>query len=614
MNTYYATFTAPDGTDLTAYVSDGGLGSWLASYLLDSLDPAQAKIASNALLFSSPIPPAAQGSANTPTAYQQAVLADILGAADLYADVAIRLPVAHYPSDGSPALPTSYYPSVELDLNCGADPYADWETYGVYVSLFGAGTTPARPWDRYAAGMAIALGSYDDPALTAQTATIPFPGYGTGFRLGLTRDPAGHLRVFTSAAGGGARTYYDLSGSDSGGAFTNRSYALSTVVPTQSHVGVESDDCGARWPSTGETPVIDDPGGVSYDYFAVVAQPTASTIVASPAALQACSGQRTEITVTALDQSGNPVVGAAVVLAATGSGNTTTQPAAPTDAAGQAIGYLSSSVAEAKVVSATVGGTDLGTTASVAFTAGAPAQALASPSPLEIAAGAAPVVITIMVQDACGNGVPDIVVAVTPSVGTATAPAPTGVGGDTTTQFTPPTESGPGTITLAVPSEPGVPPVHVPLTVVPGPLDHFAVSVAGGAPTVPVGGDVGCACTAQDQYGNTVTAFTGQASLVATAGDLLGAPVLTGAFAAGLGSASLRFLAVAPAVVAQASEVGGAAVGSSPPFAVVDPWGAPGGGAGGSWSGPGGPTGSWSPAAPPAGPWIPVPDHSWADR
>jgi hypothetical protein len=75
--------------------------------------------------------------------------------------------------------------------------------------------------------------------------------------------------------------------------------------------------------------------------------------------------------VTARDASGNAVAGATVLLAATETGNTVTSPVALTDANGVATGTVSSTVAGAKVVSATIDGTAITQTATVTVTAGA---------------------------------------------------------------------------------------------------------------------------------------------------------------------------------------------------------------------------------------------------
>src|SRR5207249_5869760 len=83
------------------------------------------------------------------------------------------------------------------------------------------------------------------------------------------------------------------------------------------------------------------------------AVPAAHTSLASAlTSLTAGSGSAT-ITVTVKNASGNPISGATVVLAASGTGNTLTQPTGPTNASGVATGTLSSTVAQAKTVSAT---------------------------------------------------------------------------------------------------------------------------------------------------------------------------------------------------------------------------------------------------------------------
>jgi adhesin/invasin len=80
-----------------------------------------------------------------------------------------------------------------------------------------------------------------------------------------------------------------------------------------------------------------------------------STVRAEPTSIQAVNGIAT-ITVTVRDGGGAPVSGASVTLAASGSGNTLTQPAGTTGSDGIATGTLRSSVPGTKVVSATVNG------------------------------------------------------------------------------------------------------------------------------------------------------------------------------------------------------------------------------------------------------------------
>jgi Bacterial Ig-like domain (group 1) len=78
-----------------------------------------------------------------------------------------------------------------------------------------------------------------------------------------------------------------------------------------------------------------------------------STIAADPTSIRADSGLST-ITVTVLDDGGNPLPGVTVALQATGDGNTLQQPSAATGTDGVATGTLQSSVPGQKTVSAIV--------------------------------------------------------------------------------------------------------------------------------------------------------------------------------------------------------------------------------------------------------------------
>jgi hypothetical protein len=98
---------------------------------------------------------------------------------------------------------------------------------------------------------------------------------------------------------------------------------------------------------------------------------TQSTLTASPTTIAPDTGVST-IGVTARDAHGNRIGGATVVLAATGTGNTLTQPAGPTNANGVATGTLRSTVEERKTVSATVNGTAIAQTVTVAVQSAVP--------------------------------------------------------------------------------------------------------------------------------------------------------------------------------------------------------------------------------------------------
>ena len=131
-----------------------------------------------------------------------------------------------------------------------------------------------------------------------------------------------------------------------------------------------------------------------------------STLTASPTSLTAGSAPTT-ITVTAKDANGQPVSGATIQLSASGTGNTLTQPPAPSDANGVATGTLSSTVAETKTVSAKVNGTAIKSTAMVNVTPG-PVSAsqstiAAAPPTILPATGTSTIIVTA--KDANGNSI-----------------------------------------------------------------------------------------------------------------------------------------------------------------------------------------------------------------
>jgi len=154
----------------------------------------------------------------------------------------------------------------------------------------------------------------------------------------------------------------------------------------------------------------------------------------------------TTITITANDASGTPIPGIApgdVVVAATGAGNTITQPTAATDASGQTTATMSSTVAETKTVSVTISGIAITDTASVLFE---PGPVSADQSTVEattpVAASVEPSgpksTITITAKDAQGNAIPgiapgEVVVSSTGTGNTITQPtAATDASGQTT--------------------------------------------------------------------------------------------------------------------------------------------------------------------------------------
>ncbi len=113
--------------------------------------------------------------------------------------------------------------------------------------------------------------------------------------------------------------------------------------------------------------------------------PSQSTAIASVGSITAGSSAST-ITVTAKDAIGNPIPGASVVLSATGTGNTLSQPAV-TDGNGATSGTLSSTVAEPKTVSAVVNGVGLSQTATVNVTPASANGLVFSEQPSTVGAG-----------------------------------------------------------------------------------------------------------------------------------------------------------------------------------------------------------------------------------
>src|SRR5947199_9499938 len=110
--------------------------------------------------------------------------------------------------------------------------------------------------------------------------------------------------------------------------------------------------------------------------------------------------------VTARHALGNPIAGATVVLAATGTGNTLAQPVGPTDGDGVATGTLSSTVAASKTVSATINTVAVTQTATVVVTpssVSAGQSSLAGTSPITASSGASTSTITVTARDASGN-------------------------------------------------------------------------------------------------------------------------------------------------------------------------------------------------------------------
>jgi len=246
---------------------------------------------------------------------------------------------------------------------------------------------------------------------------------------------------------------------------------------------------------------------------------TQSTVTAAPGSIAAGSATST-ITVTAHDAAGNPIGDATVVLAATGSGNTLTQPASATDASGVATGTLSSNAVGQKTVSAAISGTAITQTATVTVTPGPATQLVFTVAPTNTTAGstiAPPVQVTA--RDAHGNTATDFTGDVSVVIGTnagggtlggtATVAAVAGVATFSNLSMD---KAGTG-YTLTASATALTAATSTGFDITPGAATQLVVTVqptgtAAGAAITPA-----MEVTAEDAQGNIATAFTGEVTV-----------------------------------------------------------------------------------------------------
>jgi adhesin/invasin len=210
---------------------------------------------------------------------------------------------------------------------------------------------------------------------------------------------------------GGGNTLTPAQGATAGdGQFT------STLVSTQAETKtVEAAAAGF----TLSTTVVFVPGAVDG---------TQSTFGATPAQAVADGANAINLEVFVRDAQGNPIAGAAVSLASNGTNDTFTPASGASDAAGRFGATLTSTRAEQKTVTASLGAVSL--TAQVTFVAGpadAAQSALTATPASATADGAATVALLITVRDAFGNPVPsEPVVFTTDGANDAFSPTATG--------------------------------------------------------------------------------------------------------------------------------------------------------------------------------------------
>ena len=140
------------------------------------------------------------------------------------------------------------------------------------------------------------------------------------------------------------------------------------------------------------------PGALSASQSTAVATPTTGVVADGSAA--------STITATAKDAFGNAVSGLTTTLNASGTGNTLTQPAAPTDASGQTPGVIKSTKAGTKTITVTIGATPINAQPTVQFVAGAATQLAFTTQPGGGTGGTARAIQPVVtLQDQYGNTV-----------------------------------------------------------------------------------------------------------------------------------------------------------------------------------------------------------------
>jgi hypothetical protein len=247
------------------------------------------------------------------------------------------------------------------------------------------------------------------------------------------RDALGNLVT------GATNTVTVAIGTDPGGGTLSGTLSVAAVNGIATFSNLAINNVGTGYTLTAAAGALSGATSSAFNVTGVPPSPSLSTVLAAPSSITA-GGAGATITVTARDAGGNPISGATVTLAATGTGNTLTQPLGPTNGSGVATGTLASTVAEPKTVSATIDGVGITQTAAVTVTAGVPSAATSTvaASPTSITVGTGTSTVTVTVRDANNN----------PVGGATVALSATGTGNTFTPQSGPANASGVFTATL----------------------------------------------------------------------------------------------------------------------------------------------------------------------
>ena len=179
-------------------------------------------------------------------------------------------------------------------------------------------------------------------------------------------------------------------------------------------LAVVGSNCSApSAPDSGTPPPVD-----AGDTTPVLDVTQCTLTVDRPTGVTADGTDRATITVVVKDSRGNPMAGQSVVLDASGTQNTLTQPAGPTDASGKALAFIASAKAETKTIRATVASSPLPATATVKFVAGMAAKLSFFVQPTSAGTGSAIApAVQVAVTDVGGNVVADSTLNVSVSLG-----------------------------------------------------------------------------------------------------------------------------------------------------------------------------------------------------
>jgi hypothetical protein len=178
--------------------------------------------------------------------------------------------------------------------------------------------------------------------------------------------------------------------------------SISAAAGEAAFADLSIDRAGQGYQLVASSAGLADGTSASFDVSPAAASLVESTVEATPAEAVA-DGTAISVRVAVRDAFGNAVPGADVTLDATGSDNVLTQPSAPTDADGVATGAITSTRAEAKTITASVGGLPLAQPATATFLAGPPASLVLLAAPVDGIVGGALADVRVGLLDAGGN-------------------------------------------------------------------------------------------------------------------------------------------------------------------------------------------------------------------